>query len=128
MLLGQDLGGRHQRPLAAVGQRVHQCHRGDRGLAGTDLALQQAGHWPLEGQVVQDLVGHAALGSCQLERQAAFERLQRASLSGQGDHRVLLPGHAPLEDRQLDGQQLLEREAAACLGVLVGRSREVHLA
>jgi hypothetical protein len=42
VLAGEDFGGRHQRRLrAALGHRRHR-HQRDDGLAGADIALQQA--------------------------------------------------------------------------------------
>ena len=44
MLRGEDLRGRHQRGLVAVFDGHEHGLQGDDGLAGADVALQQAAH------------------------------------------------------------------------------------
>ena len=51
VLLGQGLGGRHQRPLGAVLHRAQHRRHGHDGLAGPHLAHQQPLHGALARQV-----------------------------------------------------------------------------
>src|SRR5439155_711547 len=44
MLLGEDLGGRHEGDLQSVLHRHERREQRDDGLAGADVPLQQAGH------------------------------------------------------------------------------------
>ena len=56
MLAGENLGRRHERPLPAG---AHDAGQGDRrhcGLAAAHVALQEAAHRDLGGQVNDDLV------------------------------------------------------------------------
>ena len=61
VLLGQDLGRRHQRALPAGVDRARRGQRRDDRLAGADVALQQAMHRNLAAEVGVDLGGDAAL-------------------------------------------------------------------
>ncbi len=62
VLLGEHLGGREQRRLTArVDDPQHRAER-DQGLAGADLALQQAVHRVRLGQVGGDLLAHLPAG------------------------------------------------------------------
>ena len=51
MLLGENFGGRHERRLVAVFDRLQRRQRRDHGLAAADVALQQALHRVGLGQV-----------------------------------------------------------------------------
>ena len=62
VLLGQHLGGREQRGLAArVDDPQHRPQR-DQGLAGADLALEQPVHRVRLGEVALDLLADLAPG------------------------------------------------------------------
>ena len=130
MLLGQQLGGCHQRALPARVDRHGGSERGDHGLARAHIALQQAvhRHRAFAGsagvgrahQVAGDLLGDAALGGGELERQRGQQPLvQAAGFCAQ--QRRTQPGPLALgrQLRQLLGQQLLE------LQPLPGRSAAV---
>ena len=76
VLLGQHLGGRHQRPLvAALDGDQQRAHRHD-GLARPDVALQQPVHRVRAGQIGVDLGDGPLLGPGQ--REAAGGRGTRA--------------------------------------------------
>ena len=111
VLLGQRLGGRHQRGLGAVLDRPqHRVQRHD-GLARADLAHQEPLHRPVAGEVRVDLRQRALLVAGELEGQrpapavhhhaAGVERAGAARLAA----RAPPPGH-----RQLEQQKLLEGE------------------
>ncbi len=73
VLLGEHLGGCEQRRLpAGVDDLEHRPER-DQGLAGADLALQQAVHRVRRGQLGRDLLADAALPLGQRERQPFVE-------------------------------------------------------
>ena len=55
MLAGQDLGRRHQRRLAPGLDGARHGKERDRGLAGADVALEQAQHALVGGEVAPDL-------------------------------------------------------------------------
>jgi hypothetical protein len=78
VLLGEDLGGRHQHRLAAVLGGLQHGQRGHAGLAAAHVALQQALHRVVGGQVAGDLGKGAGLGAGQGEGQLAEQ------IAGQG--------------------------------------------
>src|SRR6185437_2020234 len=61
MLLGEDLGRRHERDLPAALDRLQRGERGDDRLAGADVALQQPLHRHRALEVVGDLAPDALL-------------------------------------------------------------------
>ncbi len=69
VLLGEDLGRRHQRALPARADRGGRRQRRDDGLAGADVALQQPVHRLRQREVGRDLVDDTALRAGQRERQ-----------------------------------------------------------
>ena len=75
MLLGQDLGRRHERHLQSVLHRDERREQRDDGLAGADVALQQAVHRLRALQIVDDLLQRLPLPGRQPERQHAPGRL-----------------------------------------------------
>ena len=108
MLAGQDLGGSQERRLSPrVHGRQHGAQR-DHGLAGTHLALQQAMHGHLGGQVAGDLIAHLALASGELERQSLIECREQATLAwGSGGGALAADLGPPLMQRDLEDQRLL---------------------
>ena len=112
VLLGQDLGGRHQRALPAGvdghagGQRRH--HR----LAAAHVALQQAVHGLGARQVGGDFLAHAALRAGQVEGQRGQQLLgQAAARRVQGRRPQAGALGTRLVLRQLLRQQLLGLQA-----------------
>ena len=69
MLLGEDLGRRHERDLQAVLHRDQRRQQRDDRLAGADVALQQPVHRLRPLQVVDDLLQRLLLPGGQPERQ-----------------------------------------------------------
>jgi hypothetical protein len=112
VLLGQDLGGRHQRALPARvdGHRRGQCR--DHGLARAHVALQQAVHGARPGQVGADLGHHALLGRRQCKgqvcQQAGVQAFMRGRQRRRSQQRTRGVG---LGLRKLLGQQFLELQA-----------------
>ncbi len=120
VLLGQDLGRRHQRALPAGVDGDAGGERGHHRLAGADVALQQAMHRQRPRQVGGDLVGDAALRLGQAKRQVAQQRVVAAAADRRERRRALRLALAlGLQLRQLLRQQLVELEA------LPGRMRAV---
>ena len=123
VLLGQRLGGSHQRGLAAVlGRAQHRVER-HHGLARAHLTHEQPLHRPAGGEVLVDRGERGALVVRGLERETGEPGLDE--LSGRVQHGcalALAPGPPPRPERELRHQQLLERQAAASelrlLGVL----------
>ena len=112
----QDLGRSHQRPLPPGANGACQRHGRDRGLAAADVALQQAAHRSLAGDLVDDLGDGRFLVIGQGEGQRRDDlgpggigyRDARRSESG-----TRLPR---LRERQLEGEQLVEGQAVERLG------------
>ena len=115
VLLGQDLGGRHQRTLPARvdTQRGGEC--GHHRFARTHVALQQPVHGHGPRQVGGDFVAHTALGGGELkrqDRQQLFVQGQRGGASGLQHRRPQSVTFAPRHQlRQLLGQQLFRLQA-----------------
>ncbi len=113
VLLGEHLGRREQRGLAAgVDDAEHGAQRDD-GLAGADLALEQAVHRVRLREVVLDLARRPRAGR-RSARTAAARRTRSSSgpaagpgLGAQGTQRRAAAGEHDLGD-----QRLLEAEAA----------------
>ena len=89
MLLGQDLGGRHQCALPAGVDAHRRRQRGHHRLASAHIALQQTVHGHGAGQVAGDLFAHAALGAGEGEGQHG----QQFFVQGACAFRRGLPGH-----------------------------------
>ncbi len=78
VLLGEQLGRRHQRALitAACGGEHRRC--GHHRLAAADIALHQPQHRPTRRKIDADFGYHAALRLSEAERQHRFERVGAA--------------------------------------------------
>ncbi len=121
VLLGQHLGGRHQRGLVpAVDPGEHRGHR-DQGLAGADVALQEAVHRHPPLEVTQDLVDRPFLGTGEGERQA-FSQPTDAGAVDPVDHTDLGRLDRPLTEHEgeLHTEQLVEHQTTT------GRHRLGH--
>ncbi len=68
MLLGQNLGWRHDGRLHAAGDGFQAGNRGDDGLAGADVALDQAHHRVRLRQVRENFIDDALLRAGELEK------------------------------------------------------------
>lgn len=67
VLLGEDLGGRHEGGLMTRGHGAQGGERSYDGLAAADVALNEAVHGTVRGQIGEDLVRDAALGVREVE-------------------------------------------------------------
>ena len=74
VLLGEDLGRRHERHLPAALDRLQRRERGDDRLAAADVALQQPLHRLARFEVVADLAPDALLRARELERHPREQR------------------------------------------------------
>lgn len=81
MLLGENLGRRHESGLIAGFDRLARGECGDDGLATADVALQQTLHGEGLRQIGRDLGDHSLLRAGQAEgkrrEQLARERARR---------------------------------------------------
>ncbi|MNF45261.1 hypothetical protein D3C84_263890 [compost metagenome] len=111
VLLGEDFGGRHQRHLVAGLQRLQGGEGGDHGLAGANIALDQAQHGRVLAEVVGDLGADPLLRAGGGETQVGEVLLRQAC--GRRQWRRLLGAHAFAQalQGQLVGQQFLEGQA-----------------
>jgi|GEM_PF-4980467 len=127
MLLGQNLGGRHQRALPARADGHRRGQRRHHRLAGADVALQQPVHGLRAGQVLRDLLDHAALRLGEPERQRGEQPLVQPLAFGAQRRRLQARALAlGLQLRQLLGQQLLELEPQPGGVAAVLQRRERH--
>ena len=118
VLVGEDLGRRHERHLQAVLHGDNRREQGNDGLAGADVALQQPVHRLRAQHVVDDFLDRLALPRRQLERQdlrragadaVVDRRYKRLQL---GARRVTPPGVPHLEQEELlEDQPPLRRGA-----------------
>ena len=110
MLFGERLGGGHERALAAVLDRAQKRVERDHGLAGADVALQEALHRSRALEVGVDLADDLLLIRRQRERQHLAVALdQLAGSAERRCERALALGRPP-RDPDLQQEQLLERE------------------
>ena len=128
VLLGQRLGGRHEGSLRTVLDGAEHRAQGHNGLAGAHLSHQQALHRLGAGEVRVDLLEGLPLVVRGLERERRSPGVHQ--LAGRLELRrraALLARAPPARERQLEQQQLLEREPAArlVLVLLVPLAREV---
>jgi hypothetical protein len=128
MLLGEDLGWRHQRGLrAGVDGQQHRRHR-DEGLAAADVALQQPVHRPRRAEVGDDLLDRSLLRAGQVEGQAFVKALQQGGLGPLHPAAVVHDAGATPNDIELEREEFLQSEASARGLGLFDRFREMHLA
>ena len=78
VLLGQDLGGRHQGGLLAGFDRAQHGEQRDQGLAGADIALQQAQHAAGGGEVGVDFLQRLRPGTGWAESRSACMAMSRS--------------------------------------------------
>ena len=128
MLLGERLGGRHQRGLMAVLDRAqHRVQRHHR-LAAADLAHQQPLHRSRLSQICVDRRDRPALVARERERQPVLEpaRAQRRLLGQRGRALVRAAAGTAAQEHELGQQQLLEGQPSAPRLGVGCVAREVH--
>ena len=111
VLFGEQFGGRHQRGLAAVGDRHQRGHRRDHGLAGADVALHQAQHRHRPREVGADFAEDPLLRRGQGEGQLRAQ-LQGQHVAHQRRGRMRLPRDPLPAHAEVVRQQFLHREPA----------------
>ena len=112
MLLGEDLGGRHQRRLSSVLDRHQHRQQGDDRLARADISLQETAHRPGRGQVGDDLLEDLLLRAREVEGQHG--RQLRAHRGGRRvrDRPSLVAVTLPAQpERELQQEEFLEDES-----------------
>ena len=135
VLVGQDLGRRHERDLQAVLHRDERREQRDDRLAGADVALQQPVHRLGALHVGDDFAQRRLLAVGQLERQHLPRRLADAIVDDHGA--ALAIGRVPplaqdqpglKQEELLEDQPPLRRRAKAVQRVDVGaRRREMRV-
>ena len=126
VLLGERLGRRHQRALAAVLDRAEERVERDDRLARPDVALKQALHRSRAREVAVDLADRLLLVRRERERERlAVARDQLARLAERRCERPLALGRAP-RDADLQQEQLLEGEPPPSHFRFLAGRRMVH--
>ena len=112
VLLRQKLGRRHERGLRARGDRDARRERGDDGLSRPDIALEQARHRHRPREVRADLSRTPRSWSAvSVNGSAAIQRVDRRVVGAQRQSlRLFRPARAPLAERELQHEELVERE------------------
>ena len=110
VLRGEDLGGCHERGLAAVLHGDDGGLHGDDRLAGADIALQQAAHGLRAAHVCDDLAEDALLRGGGMEGEHMLDGLAHGWAGGEGCADAL-PHAAALErEAEFEVEELLEDE------------------
>ncbi|VVN26570.1 hypothetical protein PS624_04614 [Pseudomonas fluorescens] len=111
VLLGENLGRRHQRDLVTGLQRLQCSEGGDHGFARADVALNQPQHRFVLAEVVGDFIADALLGAGRVE--AKIRQIFRRQFFRFRHRWRAQRTHAFAQTllRQLMGQQLFEGEA-----------------
>ena len=112
MLLGQDLGRRHDRDLPPVLDALQGGKHGDHRLAAAHVALQQALHRMRRAEIAFDFAPGLALCARQLERQAREESARQFLARAQGGRPGAATSLVMQTHRQLLRKQLVEFHAA----------------
>ena len=107
MLFRQEFRGGHQGDLTPVGGHGDRREQGDRRLAATHIALQQAVHGMGLRQIRRDLAPDSQLGAGQRKRQRPGCGPHSRKLNVDGDARNLGARGAAQHQPQLQQIQLL---------------------
>ena len=114
MLVGERLGGRHQRGLEARLDGAQHRVQGDHGLARAHFPHQQPLHRPCGHQVGVDLLDRAPLIAGELEGQRPKPALDQLAGRAEGDAWPVDLATLPASrERRLVQEELLEREPVA---------------
>ena len=112
VLLGEELGRRHECRLAARLDDIGRGERGDDGLARADVALHEAQHRVWRREVAAHFRNDAALRAREREAGAREQALRERAARGDRPGGVAADEVAQPAQRQLVREQLLEGEAA----------------
>ena len=109
VLLGEDLGRRHERALEAGVERLHHRRDGDDGLAAADVALDEPVHLPPGHRVVRDVLDGAELRAGEREREHVVDE-PPGVVAGRAERRAghVLPLLVREREQELEEEQLLE--------------------
>ena len=114
VLLGEDLGRRHQRGLAPALDGQEHGEERDQGLSGADVSLEHAVHAAGGGHVGVDLAEDAGLRPGEAKGERRVERADEAVGAGVHDAGALAGGVvADARVEELQEEELVECEAAA---------------
>ena len=135
VLLGERLGGRHQRRLAPVLDGAEHGVERDDGLARPHLAHEQALHRAVAGEVaVEHLYGRFLVGREREGERRPPAGAERGRLVEHGSARARAPAGAAAQEYELQEQQLVEGESGtsrlgvrAVAGEVHGRERRAAL-
>lgn len=102
MLVGKDLGWRHDTCLISVIDGQQATHEGYKGLTGTYVALQQSVHLMPGLKVVVYLVNDPFLCVGKVKGQGLVQSMETCSDNWHGETGILFPAFHLPEDLQLD--------------------------
>ena len=111
VLLGEQLGRRHQRRLAACLDDIGGGHCRDDGLARADVALHEAQHRVRQREVAAHFLDHAPLRAGEPEAGAREQAIRQLAACGDRPGGITADRIAQLAQRELVREQLLEGEA-----------------
>ena len=112
MLRGEDFRGRHERDLRAVLDGDERGLHGDDGLAGADVALQEAAHGLGAAHVGDDLGEDAFLRGGGMEGKDLLEGFADGGAGGEGGADALAHAAAFEFEAEFEVEELFEDEAA----------------
>ena len=127
MLVREDLRRRHDTRLVAVIDGEQAAHQRHEGLAGTDVALQEAVHLATGLEVVVYLMDDAFLRVGEVERQGFVERMKTRADQRHGEARVLLTPLHLAQDLELDVEELFEFQSRPRVLHGEGVFRKMHV-
>ncbi len=112
MLAREDLGRGHERRLPARFDGARHGQERDGGLAGADIALQEAEHALVGDEVAADILDRAALGAGEGERERLLDPSHQGAVAGVLASRQ--PAHAAAHEGEgeLRGEKLIVGEPA----------------
>ena len=121
MLLGEDLGRRHERRLIARFDRRQHGQRGDDRLARADVTLEQAIHRVRLRHVGPDLAPDPLLGAGERERQGLAQPPGQRALGLHAEAALAALALAANGEAELEQEEVIEDEAPARRFLLGGR-------
>ena len=110
MLAGQDFGRRHQGGLAACLCRPCHGEQGNHGLAGADVALQQAQHAVRLAEIVEDLTHRLLLRAGQRVGKGVADLCHKRPVARERPARQAARLHPDQCQSQLAGEKLVISE------------------
>ena len=127
VLLGEQLGRRHDRGLHAAGHRLETGDRGDDRLARADVALDEAHHRVRRRHVAEDFLRHALLRARQREWQPFDECVDPVLPAAERRRGLGIRDRAQVLQAEVVRQQFLEREALLARVTARNHQRDVRV-